>query len=87
MMLRAHSGFKSEAIASYVRANADIPLTFSRPVDKAKVGSLILMAAVTISAAIRAWPYLRIVFGTSVIWSIGTIVRLIFGGGERRERS
>lgn len=71
-----YRGFKAEAIASHVRSAAGIPLKFSRPVDKAKVFSTLIILFSAVSGAYRARSYLKFFFTSTYIWSSATMVRL-----------
>jgi oligosaccharyltransferase complex subunit gamma len=74
-----HSGFKAEAIASYLKARAKLPsLEYVRPVDK---GAVALNVATAVAAALaiwRLWPYMSIILGRRYIWAASSLVRFPF---------
>ncbi|KAK4701425.1 oligosaccharyltransferase complex subunit gamma, partial [Phenoliferia sp. Uapishka_3] len=69
----SRSGFKAEALATYIKDAAKVPLVFSRPVDKAKVFSTVVIVVGTIGGGIRAWPVMKIILTRTYLWSFGTM--------------
>jgi hypothetical protein len=68
------SNFKAEAIAQYVQSTAQIPLRFSRPIDKGKLAMTLATVALVVSAGWRLRSYLGVVASSSYLWAAGTIV-------------
>lgn len=75
------SGFKAESLAAYLKANAEIPLKFSRPVDKMKVILTGAMLGGSIVGGVTMWPMLKKGLTSTFVWSSLTMVRS--AGGRR----
>lgn len=74
-----------------MRGTAKIPISFSRPVDKGKVISMLAAVTAFLCALWRAWPYLRFIFSATIVWAFLTIVSLLLGSSrpcqDRADRS
>ncbi|GAA6060601.1 hypothetical protein JCM10212_004580 [Sporobolomyces blumeae] len=79
----SRSGFKAEAIASYLSTNAQLPsLKFVRPVDKAKVAKTIVIGLGMLAGAYQGRNLLKGVFTRAYIWAgMTTIVILLMTSG------
>ncbi|KAK4057253.1 oligosaccharyl transferase subunit ost3/OST6 [Microbotryomycetes sp. JL221] len=67
------AGFRAEAIAQYIASTAKIPLKFSRPIDKSKAISTIVIAFCMVFSAYRLRSHLKNVLSLSYLWAFGTI--------------
>lgn len=73
------SGFKAEAIASYLKARANLPsLDYVRPVDKGALALNVLSVVAGAIAIWRLWPFASIIFGRRYIWAASSLVRPLF---------
>ena len=52
-----------------------MPLRFSRPIDKAKVFSTVVIAVGSVIMTVKAWPVVKIILGRTYLWSFATMVR------------
>ncbi|KAL8287459.1 hypothetical protein RQP46_003317 [Phenoliferia psychrophenolica] len=69
----SRSGFKAESLATYIKDSGNVPLRFSRPIDKAKVFSTVVIVLGSIIMTVKAWPVVKIVLGRTYLWSFGTM--------------
>lgn len=69
------SGFKAEALATYIHGNAYVDIKFRRPLDKGKILVTAVSVAGAVVATVTAWPVVRVILGRPYLWSFATMVR------------
>ncbi|KAK4051333.1 oligosaccharyl transferase subunit ost3/OST6 [Microbotryomycetes sp. JL201] len=67
------AGFRAEAIAQYVQSTAQVPLNFSRPVNKSKLFSSVIIGFCMLFSTYRLRNQFKRIFQLQHLWAFGTL--------------
>jgi hypothetical protein len=75
----AFSGLQAEPFSSFLAQHTGLPITFSRPADYGRIGSVVTILIGFVTGCVYFWRYVKVFVLSRWLWAFASLVGLSIG--------